>query len=63
VVGLKPYSRRAKFYPEVDDTTQLALEWFRSQVPQRTLHNWQNTAAQLVAQDLRERSRLLSIET
>jgi hypothetical protein len=25
-------------------------------VPERTLHNWQNTAAKLVAQDLRARS-------
>lgn len=57
VAGLKPYSRRAPFNHEVDGTTQLALEWFRSQVPQRTLHNWQNAAAELVAQDLRERSR------
>ncbi|HEX6384263.1 MAG TPA: hypothetical protein VF177_06305 [Anaerolineae bacterium] len=57
VVGLKPYSRYATSNHEVDDTAQLALDWFRSQVPQRTLHNWQNAAAQLIAQDLRERSR------
>jgi hypothetical protein len=30
------------------------LEWFRTNVPERTLHNWQNAAAKLVAQDLRE---------
>lgn len=63
VIGLKPYSRRAVFNHEVDDTTQLALEWFRSQVPQRTLHNWQNAAAELVAQDLRERSKLMNIDS
>ena len=63
VVGLKPYSRRALFNHEGDDTTQLALEWFRTQVPQRTLHNWQNAAAQLIARDLRERSKSMRIES
>ena len=55
VVGLKPYSRRAPG-AELDEDTRQALEWFRNQVPQRTLYNWQNGAAQLVAQDLHERS-------
>ena len=55
VLGLKPYSRRA-------DTTQLqsaekeALNWFRTQVPERTLYNWQNAAAKLIAQDIREQA-------
>ena len=31
-------------------------DWiFRAAVPERTLYNWQTTAARLVAQDLRER--------
>ncbi len=34
---------------------QEVLAWFRQQVPERTLHNWQTAAARLVAQDLRER--------
>lgn len=53
VVGLKPYSLRAD-YDLLDQDARAALEWFRVQVPERTLHNWQNAAAKLVAQDLRE---------
>ena len=54
VRGLKPYSLRVM----VDDlpaTERDVLVWFRSQVPERTLYNWQNAAAMLIAQDLRER--------
>lgn len=53
VLGLKPYRR----YPadeDLDDTTRTALAWFQAQVPERTLYNWQNKAAQLIARDLRE---------
>ena len=57
VVGIKPYSRRASD-GNIDEDTKQALVWFRDQVPQRTLYNWQNGAASLVAQDLRERSWL-----
>ncbi|NDJ55255.1 MAG: hypothetical protein GYB68_19460, partial [Chloroflexi bacterium] len=39
---------------ELDDDTRHVIEWFRAQVPERTLYNWQNAAAKLVAQDLRE---------
>lgn len=53
VVGLKPYSRRAD-HTSLDPTQQQALDWLRTQVPERTLHNWQNSAAKLVAQYLRE---------
>ena len=53
VVGLRPYSRREK-YQDVDQDTQQILNWFRSQVPERTLYNWQNAAARLIAQDLKE---------
>ncbi|HEX2621242.1 MAG TPA: hypothetical protein VHL11_13875 [Phototrophicaceae bacterium] len=60
VLGLKPYRR----YTPDDDldsasqaaASQAALSWFQSQVPERTLHNWQNKAAQLIARDLREYS-------
>lgn len=55
VVGLKPYSRRALQIAE-DGAAEQVTEWFRSQVPQRTLYNWQNEAARLVARDLREQS-------
>lgn len=54
VVGLRPYSRRAEV-EVLSPTAQEALDWFRTYVPERTLYNWQNAAAQLVAQDLLER--------
>jgi hypothetical protein len=54
VAGLRPYSRRANHY-DLDPVIKEALEWFQSQVPERTLYNWQKVAARLVAQDLRER--------
>ncbi len=53
VVGLKPYSRRAE-HIHLEPAQQQALDWLRTQVPERTLHNWQNSAAKLVAQYLRE---------
>ncbi len=56
VLGLKPYSRRGN-REAPDPEAQAVLEWFRAYVPERTLYNWQNAAARLVAQDLRERSK------
>jgi len=53
VVGLKPYSRRTT-HDGLATATQQALDWFRAQVPERTLYNWQNAAAYLVAQYVRE---------
>jgi len=55
VMGLKPYSRRVQ-HTEIDGASEQVLEWFRTQVPQRTLYNWQNEAARLVARDLHEQS-------
>jgi hypothetical protein len=55
VIGIKPYSRRSQ-HPLSDPVADEALNWFRIQIPERTLHNWQNTAAKLVAQDLRSHS-------
>lgn len=55
IVGIKPYSRRLQ-HPPSDPVVREALDWFRVQVPERTLHNWQNTAAKLIAQDLRNQS-------
>lgn len=54
IVGLKPYSRRF-FGEDLDSAEADALEWFRTYVPERTLYNWQTTASQLVAQNLREK--------
>lgn len=53
VLGLKPYSRRADF-DSLDEASRMALDWFQASVPERTLHNWQNTAAKLIAEDIRK---------
>lgn len=55
VAGLKPYAAHAA---DLDSGQRAVLEWFRAQVPERTLHNWQNAAARLVALDLREQCAL-----
>lgn len=39
VAGIKPYSRRAQ-HRGSDPSAQKALEWFRTNIPERTLHNW-----------------------
>ncbi len=52
VLGLKPYTRRAD-YALSDESSRAALDWFQTSVPERTLHNWQNIAAKLVAEDIR----------
>ncbi len=54
VLGLRPYSRRAE-QDDLPAAAQEALHWFRSQIPERTLYNWQHAAATLIAQDLRQR--------
>jgi len=53
VLGIKPYTRRAD-YDSLDETTRAALDWFQTSVPERTLHNWQNTAAKLIADLIRD---------
>ena len=55
VVGLKPYSRRND-HDQLEPAAQAALEWFQRTVPERTLHNWQNAGARLVAEQLRSES-------
>lgn len=52
VIGLKPYNRRTQA-PITDPVAREALAWFREQVPERTLYNWQTAATKLVAEDLR----------
>jgi uncharacterized membrane protein len=54
-LGLKPYTRRAD-YDSLDDSARAALDWFQTSVPERTLHNWQNTAAKLIAKELKNYS-------
>lgn len=53
VLGLKPYARRVDS-AALDEAARAALDWFQSSVPERTLHNWQNTAAKLIAEDIRK---------
>ncbi|GAB4122958.1 MAG: hypothetical protein OHK0050_33280 [Roseiflexaceae bacterium] len=52
VLGIKPYSRRSETNT-LDPTAQQAWEWFATHVPERTLYNWQQAAAKLIASDLR----------
>ena len=56
VLGLKPFTRLPG-YDALDAPARQALDWFRSSVPERTLHNWQNSAARLVAEDIQSRLR------
>lgn len=52
VVGVRPYSVRTKV-TELDPVARRALAWFADHVPERTLHNWQASAAKIVAAELR----------
>jgi hypothetical protein len=55
VKSIKPYSR-AVMEDDLEPELRQVIEWLRASVPERTLHNWQNAAARLVAQDLREQN-------
>jgi hypothetical protein len=52
VAGLRPYSRRT--YENLKPEENRALDWFRAQVPERTLYNWQTAGTRLVAQYIQE---------
>ncbi|GAA5047334.1 hypothetical protein HNP84_000389 [Thermocatellispora tengchongensis] len=52
VRGLRPYRRGADRTRLSPDERQ-AFDWFVGEVPERTLYNWQNAAAKLIADDLR----------
>ena len=52
VAGLRPYSRRQE--RDLTPEEQEALNWMQAYVPERTLYNWQNAGAKLVANDLWE---------
>ncbi|MCG5219798.1 hypothetical protein [Streptosporangium sp. KLBMP 9127] len=52
VRGLRPY-RRGASRDLLDPVERQAFDWFARHVPERTLYNWQNAAAKLVADDLR----------
>ncbi|GAA3807879.1 hypothetical protein GCM10022226_29950 [Sphaerisporangium flaviroseum] len=52
VAGLRPY-RRGASRTGLDALERQAFDWFLTQVPERTLYNWQTAAAKLIADDLR----------
>ncbi|OBH94071.1 hypothetical protein [Mycobacterium sp. E2733] len=54
VVGVRAYAQNATA-AGLDPTARQAWHWLVTEVPQRSLHNWQNAAARLIAADLRGR--------
>ncbi|MCT7657258.1 hypothetical protein [Mycobacterium deserti] len=52
VVGVRAYAQNATA-SGLDPVARQAWQWFVTEVPQRSLHNWQNAAARLIAADLR----------
>jgi hypothetical protein len=52
VVGVRAYAQSATA-SGLDPVARQAWQWFVTEVPQRSLHNWQNAAARLIAADLR----------
>jgi hypothetical protein len=54
VVGVRAYAQNATA-AGLDPPARQAWQWFVTDVPQRSLHNWQNAAAKLIAADLRGR--------
>jgi hypothetical protein len=54
VVGVRAYAQNATAVG-LDPTARQAWQWLVTEVPQRSLHNWQNAAARLIAADLRGR--------
>lgn len=53
VLGMKPNRMDDIESADVPHLSDIR-EWFRAQVPERTLHNWQTKAAQIIARDLLE---------
>jgi hypothetical protein len=54
VIGVRAYAQNATA-SGLDPVARQAWQWFVTEVPQRSLHNWQNAAARLIAADLRGR--------
>ena len=55
VLGVKLLSHN--YADPIEGDARKVADWFRANVPERTLHNWQNAAARLIAQDLRDQMR------
>ena len=52
VAGVRAYAQNATA-AGLDPAARKAWQWFATEVPQRSLHNWQNAGARLIAVDLR----------
>lgn len=52
VAGVRAYAQNATA-AGLDPPARQAWQWMVTEVPQRSLHNWQNAAARLIAADLR----------
>ncbi|MET0453820.1 MAG: hypothetical protein ABW137_18470 [Mycobacterium sp.] len=52
VAGVRAYAQNATA-AGLDPVARQAWQWFVTEVPQRSLHNWQNAAARVIAADLR----------
>ena len=52
VVGVRAYAQNATA-AGLDPVAKQAWQWLVTDVPQRSLHNWQNAAARVIAADLR----------
>lgn len=52
VAGVRAYAQNATA-AGLDPVARQAWQWMVTEVPQRSLHNWQNTAARLIAAELR----------
>jgi hypothetical protein len=60
VVGVRAYAQNATA-AGLDPVARRAWQWFATEVPQRSLHNWQNAAARVIAADLRGRVPLAQV--
>jgi hypothetical protein len=60
VVGVRAYAQNATA-AGLDPVARQAWQWFVTEVPQRSLHNWQNAAARAIAADLRGRAAVRSV--
>ena len=59
VVGVRAYAQNATA-AGLDPVARQAWHWLVTDVPQRSLHNWQNAAARVIAADLRGRALSVS---
>lgn len=59
VAGISPYRHNALVHAPEDEGMREVVHWFRAEVPQRTMYNWQNRAAEQIAAILLEREERL----